>query len=548
MRRPRLHPLPLLLLLLLLSCGLGASGCATHSAVTYRSHTLMFSGEGQPVHIDSQPVKGKGQPKQDAPAETSPCVISPADDGVVRSTPPVEAVTQSPRHALSPKRFFKAESCTDYRDHLDEVFDGLRASNKKKILIYIHGGLNDRPSSLERVETLVGCTPDTGCLGDQYYPIFINWSSSLPSSYRDHLTRVRQGELRPVRAKLTSPWIFGEDLVTALASLPSSMAEELTDSASSRNDSGFQRAYCDYKQGRLNMDVYIGQDCRGTLQSFTDKTKYIPFGVLKVATLPVIDGFGEAAWGVLKRRTNLLFERETLPRYPGDDAAEGDGPLSAFFRKLRQAKKDDPSLELTIVGHSMGAIIVNRALRHFGDLDFKNVVYMAAACTLQDYYGTMFGGAGEKIKAGTTGQRGYLRRHPNTQLYHLTLQERAEVLESRGGWFEVIPRGSLLVWIDNFLAEPEYRLDKMAGRISNLLRELDRTPQDVRPRVHIKSFDYGKRVAAQQPQGHGGFDDVSFWNPDYWNPQKRMDVSAFQCREVVEVGDCPQLAAVPPPS
>ncbi len=153
----------------------------------------------------------------------------------------------------------------------------------------------------------------------------------------------------------------------------------------------------------------------------------------------------------------------------------------------------------------MGAIILNNALRHFPQLHVKNIVYMAAACSLDDYQDTIFP---------------YMMNpaHRETRIYHLTLQERAEFLERHWPWFEVAPRGSLLVWIDNFLEDPRYRLDRTAGRIFNLLREVDRTPAEIRDRVHIKAFDFGSAVEKCHPQTHGGFDNVPFWKPEYWQP------------------------------
>jgi pimeloyl-ACP methyl ester carboxylesterase len=510
---------------------LAATGC-TSTANVYRSHTLMFSGEGQPLHIDSHPVGQKPKEKTSDQGEECSNLEEPLPIQRQHNHSPVLSTVNSWR-GLLPNRYFQVESCKDHQEHLDQIFDGLLTSGKKKVLIYIHGGLNDIAPTLKREQGLIECATqrksvaERDCVEDDFYPIFINWSASLRSNYRDHLFRIRQGQVKSKTAKLTFPFVLAEDLISAVASSPSAMTEELTDGYQEPRNDIWQAAKKRYQEGKLGLDAYLGEDLRSRGEKITTAISWFPVGLVKVVTTPAIQGLGQPAWEVLNRRASLLLEKEGFPRYPGEDQSTGDGPLSPFFRRLQRVQEKHPDLELTIIGHSMGAIILNKTIRHFPRIDFKNIVYMAAACSLDDYQDTMFP---------------YLAAHDKTQLYHLTLHEMAELQESHKRWLEVAPRGSLLVWIDNFLEDPRYRLDRTAGRIFNLLRETERTPEPIRDQIHIKAFSYGKSVAECQPHTHGGLDDFPFWKEDYWKPS----TGRRGCTEETERGaDAPATQAPP---
>ena len=84
-----------------------------------------------------------------------------------------------------------------------------------------------------------------------------------------------------------------------------------------------------------------------------------------------------------------------------------------------------------------------------------------------------------------------------------------------------IPRGSLLVWVDSFLAQPNTRMERKAGRIVNLMLAdhlsqgvLDRAGHPIRDRIKIKSFDF--HDDGNTPIKHGQFSDLEFWKPSFW--------------------------------
>lgn len=77
-----------------------------------------------------------------------------------------------------------------YFSHLFQALDRAPTGpdGKRRITIFLHGGLNTPTSALERAVDY-----SDAIIQDGSYPIFINWDSSLTSSYIDHLFNIRQG-------------------------------------------------------------------------------------------------------------------------------------------------------------------------------------------------------------------------------------------------------------------------------------------------------------------------------------------------------------------
>jgi hypothetical protein len=201
-----------------------------------------------------------------------------------------------------------------------------------------------------------------------------------------------------------------------------------------------------------------------------------------------------------------------------------DGGLSVFLRRLQQVIADPANggrdaWEITLVGHSMGTIVLNQMVREFGmeptsavegsapparaALPFNRIVYMAGAATVRDYQDSVLP---------------YLRQNRDARMYHLILHPRAEIRERFDPgipYLDLPPRGSLLVWVDEFLSTPETPLDRTVGRYENLLPAVHNTPDEVRGRVHIKAFGVGSGVRG--PQEHGDFTThLKFWKSECW--------------------------------
>lgn len=247
--------------------------------------------------------------------------------------------------------------------------------------------------------------------------------------------------------------------------------------------------------------------------------RYLPERMLASA---VLDGLGVPAWDNFIRHYHLAWENANATasrqKSPDQRPPEGLGAASMFFRRLQTFQNDQEAagvpVEINMIGHSMGAFMINEAVKRFPDMKFANIVYMAAACPIREYEEAAWP---------------YLERHPETNWYHLTLHPIADRRESP--FLGLPPRGSLLVWIDSFFAKPATAQDRTAGRFENLLRELDATPpghdpqHPIRPRVHVKTFAAGAPFDEEQPQTHGSFGDAKYryWMPEFWQPDAKAD-------------------------
>jgi hypothetical protein len=100
---------------------------------------------------------------------------------------------------------------------------------------------------------------------------------------------------------------------------------------------------------------------------------------------------------------------------------------------------------------------------------------------------------------------------------------------------DLAPRGSLLIWIDNYFTDPPTPLGRRVGRFLNVVPELRFTNEKTRSHVHLKVFRVGEDLRCWNPQKHGDFGDFPFWDERFWDPQEKTDeTSAIHRRG----GDC----------
>lgn len=267
----------------------------------------------------------------------------------------------------------------------------------------------------------------------------------------------------------------------------------------------------------------------------------LPF---KLITTAGIDGGGKGAWETMVRRTQTMFnspeEFEENPQLSVSDAERekaieeaskrviprSTGALSKCMEKLRpilEVPNGYKGYEVVLIGHSMGTIVMNEILHRYSTFSFNHIVYMGAACSINDF---RVNGIPSLIK------------HNKTKFYNLCLHPLAEQQERQGKGF--IPRGSLLEWLDNFLTAPNTTLDRRMGKWENIVRTTSVIPNEVRSRVTLKAFELCKSKGNSQkadeckgchsnpsqkppknpgnPQGHGEFTEQNFWEKDFWNP------------------------------
>ena len=190
--------------------------------------------------------------------------------------------------------------------------------------------------------------------------------------------------------------------------------------------------------------------------------------------------------------TTLLDEMAAHP--------EGTGVFSRVFDRLRDLKKGTnnhmaTSFRLTVVGHSMGAIVLDEIITAYPNLGYDDIVYMGAAASVTD------------VSRSVTGA---LRQNPKARFFNLMLHPQAEAHEINYG--ATVPSGSLLKWIDEIYGEPLTPRDKTAGVWGNVRAAKMAFPADIQERLIFKVFG----LEDYDPLMHGDFSKKCFWDPNFW--------------------------------
>jgi len=513
-----------------------SAGCSTLKDVP-TTHIVMVNGRGNPV-----------DPTGNFWCRESPafCSENKQDESHLWFLRYPEMPRKSPVAMPSDT----AATPASYANYLTALLDNLLEKapkdehGKRRILMFFHGGLNTQTGTVERAVKLQEAIAREG-----YYPVFINWQSSLFSSYGDHLVNVRQGESWDNWGWILTPFYFAGDVARAVARAPVVWYFQLRNDVENHKwittkeqreanhiAAELAREYT-AKSGKPAIAIsYAPEDDRGNWEQAAAAFTGLITIPTKAVTSMVIDAFGKSAWDIMLRRTQMLYHTgreflrsdEVAADYLGDKKRTShikpDGGLSVFMRQFQQVvgKNGGPDAwDITLVGHSMGTIVLNQMIRDFGDLPFNNIVYMAAATTVGDYEKTVFP---------------YLKNKEKARMYHLTLHQKAEVYERVDTpipftgvtipYFDIPPRGSLLVWIDDYLSNPEIPLDRTVGRFDNLMVAIHDTPDDLRGRISIKAFGVGND--RKEPQKHGDFTDgFTFWRPACWSARDQYPSDCY---------------------
>ncbi len=474
------------------------------------------------------------------------------------------------------------ELMTSISNELKEYVEASDGSQPVKVLFFIHGGLNQSKQSILRAgcwthaimtnaDELPDCkkarpTGEPALDTDGYFPIFVNWRSWLASTYAEHLVATRQGERwNAALGWGTAPFVLFADLGRAITRAPLVWIQQGRSGLDTyRGTPPFDDkdvVFKHYERLKEHMDdpgeqihISIGEDegppgILGDLANDNNLDRYYnrqkPDGSwvegatgfattvitlpTKLVASPLIDGTGKPAWDMMNRRTELL--RRQPQEY--DDLVNGEvypprtGALAQFLdffiKEFPHSEAGESPVEVTIIGHSMGTIVANWMVADYGEkLNLKNIVYMAAAAKMSDFERAVI-----PYLASPAGQ--------DTEFYNMTLHPRAEVRERNVGLgtrqLDLAPRGSLLVWIDNYLSNPESFLDRTLGRWDNIVVAPHIFPEDIRCRVHIKAFGvlgWHHQADPSNPQKHGEFTDGAFWRNAYWDPVGSAEAESCQ--------------------
>ena len=426
--------------------------------------------------------------------------------------------------------------------YLDAMFAEIREKKPSEIVIYIHGGLNNIDGAIAKSAALTDMFDEQHT--SQYF-IGICWNSNLMPTYGQHLFGVREGLHQGAKAIATSPAMLIADVGGAAARLPMNLTSFLWQDAYTVNPGGFtrkklaDRRYEQIRESAKNrkserelLIVGNASDERSLpLRVGSDFGRWVLTYPVKVPSTLLLDLLGVQSWKNMLRRTRTMFERESefIPmidyndadclntfaikylKYLPQDTDKFLNQLNYTGRKgamwhfgndltMGRAVTSEPSWAperpptITIIGHSMGAIVACELLQRFHALPVENVVFEAAACSVSNFKTNVIPFLEEqKLKADLLAKIANLEGEDpanvvKTHVYNLCLHDNAENAEKNPGELDLSQRGSLLTWIDTLYQSPESENDRTFGRWVNAILATDDFPLDILDRITIKEF------------------------------------------------------------
>jgi pimeloyl-ACP methyl ester carboxylesterase len=209
------------------------------------------------------------------------------------------------------------------------------------------------------------------------------------------------------------------------------------------------------------------------------------------------------------------------------------GAVELFLNTLEQQLPADGNYSITLIGHSMGAIVANEILlRHPRKLPIDNIVYLAAACSVKECEDAVVPYLRQKEGRGGSAQFYSLSLHPIAEITETFMspeKKHPSALDySKASIGLFVPRGSLLHWLDAFFTTPLNLEDRRLGKWSTAISSAGIFPSDVSERIHLTMFPVG---LSDLPQKHGQFDSVTFptrfWQRKFWLPNEEPEVKAL---------------------
>jgi len=479
-------------------------------------------------------------------------------------------------------REIRLDSAT-YGSYLHEMMDALRHSGKHTLLLRIHGGLNELDDAPERDTAFLGAFERDESTRD-VYPILINWQSSLRSTYRAHLRsaiplsvndgRFERSAKRVANMVVGVPYELGVDLVRGALNAPYPLGsaigsnlrynDNLWHAKEVLSSDGSVRGLLD--SSRV-MDISGGRTHHAVGRYFTTienapateqflhwsgNVLDVPLGAVSPILAPVVSTFAQPAWVQMRIRARELFRdggdaASDAKRQPGayrpPRGAVGQlmDSLTACFAEspnhgqCRDSTRSDSGIvRVVVTGHSMGAIVATELVHRYR-LPYSDVVFMAAASTIHDFESTIVP---------------FLMENTQTRFYNLSLHP---TCEDREHYFWISPYGSLLTWLDNFLAAHETAVDGTYGRWRNVVRSAHMIPDTIAPRVFLKAFGHydpdprfgvftteRRSYGSYTPCTHGAFNMAALraWDRRVWSPGPAGDSATLVTEpENQRVGD-----------
>jgi len=433
---------------------------------------------------------------------------------------------------------------------LSALMQAVRESPHDTIIVLVHGGRVSLGKAYRGTEARAPVMLEAG-----YHPIFVNWNSSASSTLFTHLFRVRQGQdWGVVAGALSSPFVVLAGAGRAVSRAPLNVLHLALDHCAvlggvrrgtlesaergsrvcrlpgvddfRRNQAAFEARLDDSAfattAGADSLALGIGTYDLGGRRGWTRLGVAAVTAVPQLVTGPLIDGFGSGAFFEMRRRARSMIRSRGEYAPNAGTALEylpPTGAVHALMDSLRalvlsSAHDSLPpgrrrQRSLILAGHSMGTIVLDRVLLHFPDLPVRRIYYLAAGSTIHDIEGSVVP---------------FLERNPRTLFYHGMLHPYADAGEWQPDFLDLVPRGSLLEWMDDYLTTPETPFDRVAGKWSNIVAARQIFTPSVRGRVVLKSFGVRDEFDRDDPVlfgalgRHDGFSlpGFRFWDDASW--------------------------------
>lgn len=439
-----------------------------------------------------------------------------------------------------------------------------------RMLFLVNGGLNHvaaiRGQAKEQIPLMIR---------DGYYPVFLAWDSALLSSYGEQVAYVRNGILRE-SIQATSPFTMVGDLLASIPYAPVILYNQsgrfLDSTVNSKDRADYRLEKFEYfPYARNSKNIRYGGDeieARDHLKT----ARYFALTPLRLPASVLAQEIGKRTWeGMVRRTRNIVHHpgefdpafwnktksdsgeidldhrTDMMKRYPRGigqfarlladiercrrnleecDPPNGTGAgnstyfdldastVEEFHKWLNSDEKSTHNrLRISLIGHSMGTMVLNELLPWFHDqLPIKDVVYMGAAASIRE----------TQLSLERVLEKGKI------QFYSLMLHPLNEAREDSA--FSALPSGSLLEWIDEVLKEPNTVMDRTLGKWRNLRVAKHVFSEAAQNNMTFVVFPRSGRV----PLTHGQFNEtaLTFWRESFWTGASFLSPTATQTSDL----------------
>jgi hypothetical protein len=420
----------------------------------------------------------------------------------------------------------------------------IRRTDSLHVVIVIHGGRNTLAASMdENLDVLKRMQAEDPSV----YPIFIKYESEDLSSYVEHLTYTRpalRNQFEKVWRVARFPLTIVSDLATGVGRVPLNAYQEITTEWSAVRQPQLQFTSCleDLALEHVQLPDRGQHPAVATARGLLA----VPAVALRAPADVLLAAMGPGEWETMKRRSQVMLTLNQsyisalhAHRDESSCSVYGNailGVVGMLVEVLARVSADHPAkVTVSVLAHSTGAIVACNMIHESRGrpIHWRNIVFMAAACTINDF--------DTKVRPALESPSGdcppdATERHP-VRFFNLCLHPTAELQEFSYP-FAFFARGTLLVWIDNFLAPPGSFRDRTLGRAENALAYLCTLPAPIVQRSYLKVFDYGRDPhGCRTPMKHGAFmhPEMCFWRESFWMPEPRTTLQQH-------IADAPLLA------